>query len=174
MSRFISILDRLTTFTGKSIRWLTLLMVVLVCIVVVMRYFFGAPSIVLQEVVLYLHATVFMAGMAYTWQQGGHVRVDVFSRRWSHKRKQQIERLGIVLFLIPVCLFILVMSWKYVGNSWAIAEQSEETGGLPFVYLLKSLILVMPALLLLQSIAEFTKTFMPQPNLSPNTEIEHG
>ena len=154
-------IDRFTTVVGRSIRWLSLFMVILICAVVVMRYFLGLPSVVLQESVLYLHATLFMLGIAYTWQQGAHVRVDVLSKNWSQARKNRVEQVGIILFVIPFCIFLFAMSWRYVSNSWAILERSDETGGLPFVYLLKSLILVMPVLMLLQSIAEFIKTLKP-------------
>lgn len=174
MFRLINLLNTFTMHLGRAIRWLTLIMVVLVCAVVFMRYFLGSPSIILQESVLYLHATVFMAGMAYTWQQGGHVRVDVFTRNWSQQRKNRIEQLGIIFFVVPVCIFILIMSWKYVGNSWAISERSEETGGLPLVYLLKSLIIVMPCLLLLQALVEFGKTLMPTSKQADQLEVPHG
>lgn len=162
MPKFLRLIDCFTAFTGRAIRWLALAMVLLVCAVVVMRYFLGLPSVILQETVLYLHATLFMLGMAYTWQQGAHVRVDVLSKNWSTARKNRVEQLGIVFLLMPLCAFILIMSWRYVSNSWAILERSDETGGLPFVYLLKTLLLVMPVLMLLQAVAEFAKTFAPQ------------
>src|SRR5690554_964619 len=91
-------IDRFTTVVGRSIRWLSLFMVILICAVVVMRYFLGLPSVVLQESVLYLHATFFMLGIAYTWQQGAHVRVDVLSKNWSQARKNRVEQVGIILF----------------------------------------------------------------------------
>ncbi len=158
MPKLISLIDRFTTFIGYGLRWLSLLMVLLVCVVVFMRYFLGMPSVILQESVQYLHATLFMLGIAYTWQKGAHVRVDVLSKRWSNARKKRVEQLGIMFLVIPLCVFLLIMSWRYVGNSWAILERSDETGGLPFVYLLKTLILIMPVLILLQAIAEFAKT----------------
>ena len=170
MAKLISLLDSFTLLTGRALRWLTLFMVILTCAVVFMRYFLGMPSIMLQESVLYLHATVFMAGMAYTWQQDGHVRVDVFSKRFSPTLKKRVEQLGIVLFVVPICVFLLWMSWRYVLNSWAIGEHSAETGGLPLLYLLKSLLLVMPILLLIQAVAELAKTLMP----TTRDEVQHG
>lgn len=170
MAKFISLLDSFTLLTGRALRWLTLFMVILTCTVVFMRYVLGIPSIMLQESVLYLHATVFMAGIAYTWQQGGHVRVDVFSKRFSPTLRKRVEQLGIVLFVVPICVFLLWMSWRYVLNSWAISEHSAETGGLPLLYLLKSLLLIMPILLLIQAVAELAKTLMP----ATNTEVQHG
>lgn len=169
MPKLLKLIDHFTTYTGHAIRWLALFMVVLVCMVVVMRYFLGMPSIILQESVQYLHATLFMLGIAYTWQQGAHVRVDVLSKRWSAARKNRVEQLGILFLVIPLCVFLLIMSWRYVGNSWAILERSDETGGLPFVYLLKTLILIMPLFILLQAIAEFLKTLAPV----DNTELQN-
>lgn len=154
-------IDSFTDFIGRTVRWLSLAMVLLVCLVVFMRYVLGLPSVMLQESVQYLHAALFMLGIAYTWQKGAHVRVDVLSKRWSAKRRNTIEQVGIVFLVLPLCVFLLIMSWRYVGNSWAILERSDETGGLPFVYLLKTLLLVMPVLILLQACAELIKTLAP-------------
>ena len=88
--------------------------------------------------------------------------MDVFSRNWPQSRRLWAERLGILLLLIPFALFLLWSGWSYVGNSWAIAEGSPDAGGLPFVYLLKTLLLLLPLLLLLQAVAELGKTWLPQ------------
>ena len=82
MTRVIQLIDFITQHTGRAVRWLSLLMVLATCAVVALRYLFDTPSIALQESVTYLHASIFMLGAAYTWQQGGHVRVDVFYRGW--------------------------------------------------------------------------------------------
>lgn len=162
MLRTVLFLDALTRHTGRAVRWLALLMLAGTLTVVVLRYAFGLPAIMVQESVLYAHAALFMLGAAYTWQQGGHVRVDVFSRNWPQSRRRWVERLGILLLLIPFALFLLWSGWSYVGNSWAIAEGSPDAGGLPFVYLLKTLLLLLPLLLLLQALAELGKTWLPQ------------
>lgn len=172
MHKILHLIDRFTSFTGRAIRWLALCMVLLVCAVVMLRYVLGLPAIIFQESVQYLHATLFMLGMAYAWQQGAHVRVDVLSKNWSAARKNRVEQLGILFLLLPLCVFILIMSWRYVGNSWAILERSDETGGLPFVYLLKTLLLIMPVLMLLQAVAEFAKTLKPNDTLE-NPECQH-
>src|SRR5690606_11700218 len=134
MLRTVLFLDALTRHTGRVVRWLALLMLAGTLTVVVLRYAFGLPAIMVQESVLYAHAALFMLDAAYTWQQGGHVRVDVFSRNWPQPRRLWAERLGILLLLIPFALFLLWSGWSYDGNSWAIAEGSPDAGGLPFVY----------------------------------------
>ena len=154
----IGLIDRLTEIIGRVISWLTLIMVFLVVTVVVMRYFLEMGSIALQELVTYIHAMVFMLGIAFTQKRGGHVRVDIFYRDFPVQRKALVDLLGGLFFLIPVTLLIFVTSWDYVAASWAITETSAENNGLPFIYLLKTLMLIMPGMLLLQGIAEVLKS----------------
>lgn len=153
-------IDCFTECTGRLIAWLTLAMMVLTCTVVVMRYFLETGSIALQESVTYLHSLLFLLGAAYTLKRGGHVRVDILYQRFSPRIQALVDALGALLFLIPVCLLILFFCWDYVANSWAIREVSKEARGLPWVYLLKSLLLIMPATLLLQGVAEFIKNLL--------------
>jgi len=136
---------------GRSVSWLTLVMVVLIFGIVVLRYGFNQGWIWLQESVTYLHAIVFMVAAAWAFQTDDHVRVDIFYRNKSRRHKNWINLAGTLLFLVPFSLFLLTIGWEYVTASWTTMESSREAGGLPVVFLLKSLILVMPALLLLQS-----------------------
>jgi TRAP-type mannitol/chloroaromatic compound transport system permease small subunit len=152
-------IDTFTEWCGKLTAWATLAMMLCTCSVVVARYLFGSGSIALQETVLYLHAFAFMLGTAFTLKRGGHVRVDIFYRHFSPRRRALVDALGTVFFLLPTCGLIFWLSVDYVSNSWAMSEHSAESAGLPWVYLLKSLLLVMPTLLLLQGIAEFLKSF---------------
>ena len=156
----LKIIDRINDFVGRCVSWLTITMVGMVLIIVVSRYFLQLGSIALQESVTYLHAAIFLLGIAYTLKHDGHVRVDIFYRQFSSRWQAVINLLGGILFLMPTCILILVASWDYVFASWAIWETSAENNGLPFVYLLKSLILLMPATLFLQGIAEILKSVL--------------
>ena len=146
-------LDQLSELTGRIIAWLTLFMMLVTAVVVLMRYGFEAGSIALQESITYMHAIVFMLGAAYTLKHEGHVRVDVFYRNFNNKTKALVDLLGTLLFLFPLCLFILLGSLDYVSNSWAIKESSSEPGGIPAVFLLKTLIPAMTVLLMLQGLS---------------------
>jgi len=136
---------------GRAVSWLTLLMVVLTFTIVVLRYGFNLGWIWLQEVVTYLHAMVFMVAAAWAFQADAHVRVDIFYRENSPRYKAWVNLLGTLIFLAPFSVFLFIVGWDYVAASWAAMETSREAGGLPLVYVLKSLILVLPALLLIQS-----------------------
>lgn len=151
-----SILRNVITLCGKAAAWLTVVMVLLTFTIVILRYGFNLGWIWMQESVTYLHVTVFMVVSAWALQQDGHVRVDIFYTNMSERKRALVDLLGTLLFLIPFCIFILVMAWPYVSNSWKLLESSREAGGLPLVFLLKSLILFMPVLLLGQSFINVT------------------
>lgn len=170
MYSFVSALQAFTTFIGKACRWLSLAMVIVTFLVVLLRYVFDYSSIAMQEVVMYLHASLFMLGAAYTWQQQGHVRVDVLYHNWPVALQQRIDLLGTIFLLLPTCLFLIYISWDYVMIAWANGEKSHEAGGLPLVYLLKSLILVLPILLLIQAVTNVLASLFNIP-LIPTSNI---
>ncbi len=150
-----STLPRLRRFiaaSGKAAAWLTLLMVLLTFSIVIMRYGFNLGWIWLQEMLGYFHVAVFTIAAAWTLQDNGHVRVDIFYADMSAGNKAMVDLLGTLLLLVPFCVFVLVISAPYVLSSWKLLESSREAGGLPLVFLLKSLIMVLPALLLGQAV----------------------
>lgn len=146
-------LDRVGDTVGRAVMWLAVLLVLLQLAVVVLRYGFSTSFIQLQESVVYAHATLFMLGIAYTMLHEGHVRVDVLQAGLSAKRRALIDLAGVVLAVVPFALLLLWTSWPFVAASWRIREGAIAYGGLPFQYLLKSLIPAMAGLLLLQAIA---------------------
>ena len=136
------------------------MMVAAVVIVVITRYFLQVGSIALQELITYLHATIFLLGMSYALKHDGHVRVDIFYRDFSQKKKALVNLIGGIFFVLPISVFILWVCMDYVVASWSILETSKENNGLPFVYLLKSLMLVMPSLLILQALTIMLKNLL--------------
>ena len=153
-------IDAFNDNIGKAVAWLALLMVIVQFIVVVMRYVFGLGSLFMQESVVYLHAIVFMVGAGYTLLYGGHVRVDIFYREATPRGKAMVDLVGVVVFLIPVCVLIGWVSWPYVASSWAVFEGSREISGIQAVFLLKSVILVFVALMVLQGISMALKSLL--------------
>ncbi|MCF7977944.1 MAG: TRAP transporter small permease subunit [Chromatiaceae bacterium] len=137
---------------GVLVAWLALAMVLMTFVVVVLRYVFDSGSIALQESVTYMYAILFMLGAAYTLQQDGHVRVDILYQRFSRRGRAWVNLLGTLLLLVPVSVFLLLSSWGYVADSWAVKEGSREAGGIHGVWLLKTLLLVMPGLMLVQGL----------------------
>ena len=153
---------------------LNILMIALVCVVIVVvigRYFFEIGSVALQELTTYLHATIFMLGISYTLKHDGHVRVDIFYRNFSEKKQALINVIGGLVFVLPISMFVGWSSWEYVLASWSIMETSTENNGLPFIYLLKTVMLIMPFLLATQGLINVAKNlFMLYGSSSASTE----
>ena len=135
-------------------------MVLITCLVVILRFGMDIGSIFLQDVVLYLHGSLFLLGAAFALKRGAHVRVDIFYRNFNESKKALVDLLGNVIFLQPVCWTILLYSWGYVEFSWRIMEVSPEPDGLPFVYIQKSLLIAVAVLLSLQSLSEILKSYL--------------
>lgn len=154
---FVRIIDRITEIFGQILSLLIVVMVLCTVLVVILRYGLAQGSIALQESLTYMHGAVFLLGAAYTLKVDQHVRVDIFYRRFSLRTKVWVNAIGMLVFLMPVALFIFFASLDYVHSSWQAKEISVEPGGLPFVYLLKSLIPLMALNLFLQSIVEFIR-----------------
>jgi TRAP-type mannitol/chloroaromatic compound transport system permease small subunit len=181
MSLFLSIqraIDSFTETSGRVLLWFSLLMMITVCVVVTLRYVFGIGAIPLQEFSTYLHSSVFMLGAAYTLKHDGHVRVDILYRNFSARKKAWVNSLGTLIFLLPICAYIFIISWGFVSQSWQIMETSAEPGGIPAVFLLKTLIPLMAFNLALQGIAEILRNalFLTSPTVAntttpPTTEI---
>jgi TRAP-type mannitol/chloroaromatic compound transport system permease small subunit len=178
LSRLAGRLDQLSEWTGRSIAWLTLGMVIVTFTVVVLRYLFNIGWIAMQESVTYMHALVFMLGAAYTLRHDGHVRVDIFYQKFGPRGRAWVDLFGTLLLLMPVTLFITWISWEYVASSWALQEGSRETGGLPGVYLLKTAIPLMAVLMLLQGTSLALRSLLvllgheeDAPAHDPSTEV---
>ena len=157
MKATLQLIDAFTEAVGRALAWCVPLMVLITAAVVVMRYGFGQGLTALQEAVSYFHGTVFMLGAAYALKHGAHVRVDIFYQRFSARQRAWVDSLGTLLFLLPLCGLILITSWEFSAKAWEIRESSVEPGGIPAVFLLKSLIPLMAINLALQGVAELLR-----------------
>lgn len=138
---------------GRALAWLMPLLVAICFGLVLARYLFGVASIAVQEVQLWLHSLLFMLGIAYALRHDAHVRVDILHARLGARGRAVVELLGVLLLLLPFCLFTFWISLDYVAESWRIGERSREPGGLPALWLLKALIPATAVLTALQGLA---------------------
>lgn len=156
----IKISDSFSDLIGKTASWCAVLMVVMTFYIVLTRYVFNTGTIAIQESIIYFNALLFLLTTAYTLKQDGHVRVDIFYGPASPRYKAWANMMGGLLLLLPVSGFLLWVSWDYVIEAWRIRETSPEAGGIPYVYLLKTLIVVMPILVILQGLTEILRNFL--------------
>jgi TRAP-type mannitol/chloroaromatic compound transport system permease small subunit len=147
-------IDRLNTAIGRAVAWLVLGVVLLQFSLVLARYAFGLGSIWLTETVIYAHAALFMLAAAWTLRVGGHVRVDVFYAEATPRTKAVIDLAGSALLLLPFALVLVWLSVPYAARSWAVLERSQESSGLPLVFVLKTLIPLFAVLMALQGLSQ--------------------
>lgn len=150
-------LDAFIERTGQISAWLIFILVLLVAGDVLFRYLFHVSSIAEQEMQWHLLAAIAMFGSAYTFQQGEHVRVDLFYHMYSPKVKRWMDILISLLIIIPFSIFMIYLSIDYVMQSYSISEVSPDPGGLPYRYLVKSLIPLGFILVLIQGISVLLK-----------------
>lgn len=154
-------IDWLSTTIGRITFWLALVLVLVGVYNVVTRYLGGFLRLRLSsnfylELQTYLYNLMFLLGAAYVLKVNAHVRVDVIYSRLAPKSKAVIDIIGALLFLIPFAVLGFYLSWGYVMRSWQQLEMSPNPGGLPR-YPIKTFILVVFAMLILQAISESIK-----------------
>ena len=142
-------IEKIINSIGKFISLMIPVMTLLMIVIIVARYSFGIGLTGLQEFVMYIHALVFLGCAGYVHYKNEHVRVDIFYRDSSNNYKSNINFFLSLLFLLPVCFVVGFYSIDLIEMSWKIKEESTEAGGLKYVYLQKTLIVLFPITLTL-------------------------
>lgn len=154
----VQLIDRLNAAAAWLARWAVLLMLAIGIWNVIGRYLGSGLGINLSsngliEAQWYLFDLIFLLGMGWTLQNGGHVRVDVLQSRWSPRRRRRVELNSLVLLLLPFAFGVMAISIDPALRAWSIGELSPDPGGLPRTWV-KSLIPLGFLLLGLQGVAE--------------------
>jgi TRAP-type mannitol/chloroaromatic compound transport system permease small subunit len=149
-------IDAFSERVGQLVSWLVLAAVLISAGNAIMRKTFNIGSNAFLEIQWYLFAAVFMLGAGYAFLKNAHVRIDFISSKLSTRTNTIIDILGIVLFLIPLSLILISLSWPLFTEAWTSGEMSQNAGGL----IRWPVILMIPAgfsILLLQALSELIK-----------------
>jgi TRAP-type mannitol/chloroaromatic compound transport system permease small subunit len=160
-------LELLNRFFGHSLVGLALIMVLVQFAVVVLRYVFAFGSLPMQESIWYMHAILFMLGAGYTLLMNAHVRVDIIYAHAGWRYRSVVDLLGSVFFVLPLCATTAWFGWDYVANAWSVREGSTEVSGLPYLYLLKTVILLFALLVGVEALATIIRSAMRLKGLDP-------
>lgn len=161
MEGLARVLERVNDEIGRIIAWTAFAMVIAQFIIVLFVAIFRIGGLVpMEESVLYYHSVLFLLGAGYTLIRDGHVRVDIFYREASPKRKRLVDLLGLIFFLFPVCAAFIWYSWPFMLQAWDISnapglqvEGSREPHGLHLVFILKTFVFVFAIMLTVQAVA---------------------
>lgn len=146
-------LEWISDALGQLTAVLSVLLILNVFLVVVLRYVFGYGEIWMQELYVWIHATIFLAGAGYTLRHDGHVRIDLIYAQASERYRAFVNVAGCILLGLPLVYVLGIKAWPLVIRSWQTLEKSPEAGGMPALYLFKSLIIVFCISLGIQLIA---------------------
>ncbi|MBX2844262.1 MAG: TRAP transporter small permease subunit [Flammeovirgaceae bacterium] len=153
LQSWIHIINQINENLGKTVAWLSSILVIVICLDVALKNIFSISSVAVFELQWHLFALIFLLGAAYTLKHDKHVRVDVFYQKLSPKGQAWINIIGTLLFLIPFCIIIIKSSIPYVATSYKLGEGSNDAGGLPARYFIKSSIFIGFFFLLIQGIS---------------------
>ena len=150
-------MEKIINFIGKFISLMIPTIALLMIVIIVARYFLGIGLTGIQELVMYMHALIFLGCAGYVQYKDEHVRVDIFYREASNSYKAKINFFLSLLFLLPLCFVVGYYSIELIYMAWKFKEVSTEAGGLGFVYIQKTLIVLFPITLLITLFYQFTK-----------------
>lgn len=153
------VLKKIISKTGKISSWFSLALVLLISTDVLLRYVFNFSTAALYEMEWHLFAIIFLLASPYTLQQNKHVRVDVFYNNFSKRKKNIVDLIGNIIFLIPFSFIIFYTSLPFVEDSYSILEKSPDPGGLPYRFIIKSIIPIAFFLLMIQGILNAIKNY---------------
>lgn len=127
---FSRLVDKLNTFVGKSVTWLTLVVVLVSAGNATVRKVLHTSSNAWLELQWYLFGAIFLLASGYTLLKNEHVRVDILAQKLSQRAQIWIEILGVIFFLMPACVLIMWLSWPVFVDSYVTNEMSSNPGGL--------------------------------------------
>ena len=149
-------IDRVTTFVGRGVSWLILVVVLVSAGNAVIRKIFDISSNAWRELQWYLFGAIFMLAAAWTLQRNEHIRVDIVSNALSKRTRDWIDFVGHLVILLPFVTLMVWLLWPYVLQSFRINEYSSNAGGL-IIWPAKALLLAGFVLLFFQGLSELIK-----------------
>ncbi len=160
------VFNKFADFIGNITAIAIVLMILNVLYDVIARYFFNTGSVAMQEMEWHLFSIVILLGISYTLKEDEHVRVDILYNRWSVRKKAVINMVGAVVFILPISLLIGFSSIDFVYEAYSSNEMSGDPGGLPYRWIVKSLIPLSAILLVITTIGFFIKNLNKYKNES--------
>ena len=157
MKQLQILIDKVTNNIAYILSYMLILLIIIVFSSVFFRYVLSISYVILQELIMYIHALIFMLGISYTLKEKAHVKIDIIYNILTKENQNLVSSVGILLFVLPTSLFISYISLDMVFQSWRVLEGSSEAGGLNLVFILKSLIPITGILIFFQGLSELMK-----------------
>jgi len=151
--------DGILRTIGEWVSWVWILLLLVIVVNVVLRYLFSEGRVEFEEIQWHLYSIGFLLGLPFAFVTDSHIRVDVLRERFSLQLKAWIELYGLLLLFFPFVLLVMVNAIPFISYSYATSEVSEAPAGLPYRWLIKSVLLAGFVLLFVAGISRLSRVF---------------
>ena len=155
--RFCRMIDGFIRHMGKTICWLNSILVINILIQVILRYALGEGKIWLEELQWHFYGICIMLGIAYCIFDDAHIRLDIFHRKFSPRKKAYVEFFGTFFLILPLIIVLLMHGLDFVESAWRVNETSPHPLGLPWRWIIKSFIPIGMFLIILTSVSRMVR-----------------
>lgn len=157
MRTILRVIDLISEYTGKVVRWAVVALVVSLCCEVTLRYVFGAPTAWSYPVSCMLGGSIVALGWSYVHRHQGHVRVDILYMRLPPRGKAIVDVVGTLLLLVPLLIALMYASVSWMWTSWLTGEKMVVSSWLPLLGPIRTVVAIGFCLFLIQGVANCTR-----------------
>ena len=159
MAKTIVNIDKLSKWIGNIVCWILMPLIFAMTYEVLARKLFLAPTIWAYDISRFLYGALFMLGAAYALSRGVHIRADFLYRNFKIKNQGLIDFWLYLLFYFPGLIVFLYMTIGFVGESIQRGERGMDTTWMPYMWPIKSCLLIGIIFLLIQGVSELLKSY---------------
>ena len=152
-------IDKFSKWVGNVVCWILMPLIFAMTYEVLARKLFLAPTIWAYDISRFLYGALFMLGAAYALSKGVHIRADFLYRNFKTKNQGKIDFWLYLLFYFPGLLVFLYMTIGFVGESIQRGEKGMDTTWMPYMWPIKSCLLIGIVFLLIQGVSELFKSY---------------
>lgn len=158
LPRFCQVIDGLIRRIGKTVAWLYFLLVFNILVQVILRYLLGEGKIWLEELEWHLYGVCIMFGIAYCVTEDAHIRLDLLYQRFSPRKKEIVDFFGNLFLVLPLVTILFFHGVSFVETAWRVNEMSPHPLGLPWRWLIKSIIPISMVLIAVSSLSRMVRS----------------
>ena len=159
MAKTITSIDKFSKWVGNIVCWILMPLIFAMTYEVIMRKLFLAPTIWAYDISRFLYGALFMLGAAYALSKGVHIRADFLYRNFKIKNQGLLDFWLYILFYFPGLFVFLFMTIGYVEESIRRGERGMDTTWMPYMWPIKTCLLVGIIFLLIQGVSELLKSY---------------
>ena len=159
MSKTIVGIDRFSKVIGNIVCWLTIPLILGMVYEVFARKLFLSPTVWAYDMSRFLYGALFMLGAGYALSKGVHIRADFLYRNFKVKTQGKVDFWLYLLFYFPGLLVFLYMTIGFVQESIMRGEKGMDTTWMPYMWPIKTCLLIGIIFLLIQGVSELLKSY---------------